>query len=198
MKPKKNGKKIASTFKYALIIFLISLNIYYGLKNRHLEGTLKKNGDNYFKSFLREMELYSNFGKTEVPQDIFIASNIDCSYLLVYFYAGGECEKCIIGDIEKIRELLLPEYSDKVLIFPVFNYKREIEIQIDAVLQGVNYMRLDRNKIILPEINHNPARFFAILTPDGNIINRYFPDLLLPEKTEMYLQYVKEKFLKPD
>ena len=190
-----------SSLLYVVIIIILLGNFYYINENNKLRSQMltignafKNEKENNKKSFLRDLELTDSSRRILISQNDLFQANVCDSYMLVYFYSGSECEKCIFDDIDKIRDFISFVFTENVCVFPVFDGSREIEISLKADLRGLNYRRLNREGVVLPSVDGKNARFFAILTPEGKLINYFFPDVLLPHKTNLYLEFIKEKY----
>ncbi len=176
-------------------IYLIEKNDRLRLKLTEIANALQHKRELYRKSFLRNQELLASTNNIYIPKDRLFNSNPCNSYMLTYFYSGAECEKCILKDIDELRKLANGGYFDNIYIFPVFNHSRNVEIAVSNMLYGLKYAVLDKNEVVLPSLHGRYIRFFAILTPEGEFINIFFPDILMPEKTSLYIEFVRNKYL---
>jgi len=198
----KNKLFSLNTFLYLVILVFFLGNYFYIKQNDKLrikvltsENAIQREKEINQKSFLRDLELSSTVNQIYLPHDKLFEAIKSGSYVLIYCYAGGECGKCIFEDLDKLQNFVLNGFVENVFVFPVFDSSREIEIKLAAELKNLSYARLNRNEVVLPSIKGNLVRFYAILTPEGDLTNLFFPDVLKPEKTDFYLQFIKEKYL---
>jgi len=185
---------------YIGIFVLLSGNTYFIIENINLRSNILELNTVYQKMkirnknfFVRSLEFASLTNNIILTNDQLPIINEFESYFLVYFYSGNECQKCIIDDLGRIRKL--SHFTKNLHIYPVFDSSREIEIRLKTELDGLHYSRLNRNEVVLPSLDGKAVRFFAVLTQKGELINHFFPDLVMPEKTDIYLKFVKEKYL---
>lgn len=144
--------------------------------------------------FFRDIELLSqdvDFMKTTIWKKF-----IPETTCLIFVYSGGECDKCILENLFMIKEKFGELLIRNVAVFPVFEDIRDIRIALNANLNGMRYYRLDPGTIRLPIYKGIPARFFALLSPDGKITLPFFPDTVESWRTEAYLDFVIEKYFK--
>ena len=140
--------------------------------------------------FVRDLDLLSQ--DVEIPVSIFkkdIPANSSC---LIFIYSGEECDKCIFEDISILKEKFARLGTNNLIILPVFEDSRNIEIQLNANLDGLKYFRLDPNSVKLPTYEGSTVRFFAILSPTGKIRLTFFPDIVDRKRTRAYLDFVIE------
>ena len=100
----------------------------------------------------------------------------------------------LFRSLEKIKSLILTDFPFRVFVFPIFNSSREIEIKLEYELKGIDFTRLNKEEVILPSFQGIQARFFALLTPEGQLIDYFFPDMNQPERLNVYLKYIKENY----
>ncbi len=171
-------------------LFLIILFVRNCKTSNSIIVTEHSNNSNYL--FLRNLELHS--------QDISISHELlekvsSNTFHLIFVYSGGECDKCIFEDIQMIKDEFGRENIDKVIVFPIFEDSRRTNISLHSDLEGIDYYRLDPLSVKLPQFNGFPVRFFCILSPTGETILPFFPDIGDTERTKEYFNFVGKKYL---
>lgn len=115
--------------------------------------------------------------------------------LLIYTYAGNECNKCILDDLEAIQS----RFKDKsnVLILLTTTDNRLENIAKSSYLKGFRYKWCDERSITYP-VNNNGSkvRYFSIIMPDSSIILPFFPNIYVPNNRDIYLDFVFDKIFK--
>ena len=199
---KKAKKSILQFFVIVLFFFLV--NVYYiaeisnkkkqvlACENKCYQITSKQKD-----SFLRELEINSTFNSTYInPIDLYEA-NVCNSFILAYFYSGSECEKCVIDDIEKIKNKVNSKYPQNTFIFPIYDdsNSRSTRIKLSTELLDLNFRCLNKKDVILPTFEGKQIRFFCVISPEYELLNPYFPDINMAEKTNMYLEFFISTYL---
>lgn len=196
-----NTGKAKTNFAFTIaFIIIITFNIFLIIKGKAVEKYYLKERADYLKKyensnllFIRDLDLLS--------QEISI--NFDSAYndirqktstRLIYAYSGDECSKCIFEDITLLKGKIKKHESLNVIVFPVMENTRNVNISLKADLTGINFKRLDKGCIKFPHHNGSSVRFFAILTSDGRITLPFFPDMAYPERTDAYLDVVFAKY----
>lgn len=173
-----------------LCLFLfISLLINNKDSNDQLERG-QKNAPIY--SFIRDLEL--NAQEIVIPPDL-LKKVVSNSFRLIFVYSGGECDKCIFEDIQMLKDKIGGTNIDKVIVLPIFKDSRRTNIELNADLEGLNYYRLDPLSVGLPQYNGFQVRFFCILSPKGELIQPFFPDIGDSDRTLEYLNFVEKEYL---
>ena len=179
----------------------IAFTFFYMRENKHLLAKLNQEKDNKIKSeekfkgsFYRDLEIFSSLDDIYIPQYRLMEANECNSYLLIYVYGGDECEKCILEDIGELRDLGANLYPDNILVIPVFSGSLDSQIRLNHELDGLNFFRLENSEVKLPHFEGKSVRFFAVLNPEGNLTNLFFPDIHLPKKTRYYLDFIESSY----
>lgn len=196
-------KKREKLFLYILNLVFIGIILTYmyssnklRIQNERITFLSDHKIENYQKAFLNELNLNSTLYSINLSLNNLISANNASYPLLVYVYSGTECEKCIINEIEKIKNEIGLQNLKNALILPVFNKTKNAKIKLRSELQGLNFMHLSNSEIFLPEINGQKVRYFAVFQKKGRIVNLFTPDNNNPEKTDLFLNYAMEKYFK--
>ena len=96
-------------------------------------------------------------------------------------------------DLDQIRSIFLP-HTESIWVFPIINSSRNVDINLKASIYDLNYKCLNAEKVKLPSLGGRTKRFLALVNPEGEIINYFFPSKMLPNKTKQYLNYVKTRY----
>jgi hypothetical protein len=166
------------------------------IQNQRITFLSNQRIENYQKAFLNELKLNSALYSINLSLENIISEDNASYPLLVYVYSGSECGKCIINEIEKIKDKIESQNFKNVLFLPVFNKTKKAKIKLRSELQGLNFMHLSNSEIFLPEINGKKVRYFAVFQKKGRIVNLFTPDSNNPEKTDLFLNYAREKYFK--
>ena len=115
--------------------------------------------------------------------------------VLIYAYAGDECSRCITEDIDLLKRKTRQYQVKDVVILPVLENTRAINILLQADLGGFNYRRLNKGTIQFPKREDGrSSRFFAILIPSGRLVLPFFPTSGTTDRTDRYLDFVFERY----
>jgi hypothetical protein len=181
---------VTVVFNIFLIVRGIIMERYYE-KER---SSLVRKDENNKKVFVRDLDLLSqeigiNYGL------LYDEVRKRASARLIYAYSGDECNKCTFEDIALLKEKISKYKAKDVMILPVMEDTRNVNIMLQADLAGIDFKRLDKGFITFPcRRDGSSNRFFAILLPSGKIILPFFPDLNFPERANAYLDFVFEKY----
>ena len=184
--------------KIAMVI-VVGFNVFIIVKSKttekyYNEGLKEKNKliELNDSLFIRNLELLS--------QEINIATNTifkDAQRIypvLIYVYSGDECGRCIFQDIEILKDRFGDNNSKDIIVLPVLENTRNINIALKADLAGINYKRLDAKLVESPKFNGFSVRFFAVLLPSGELKLTFFPNLANPKRIGTYLDFVIGKY----
>ncbi len=163
-------------------------------EHKYMVNALEKRQTDYIELFKRDLYLFSQ--DIVINNDVISKLQETKNFNLIYVYRNNECSKCLMQDIGYVREYTSKINSARIVIFPVFENSRNNNIILEADLKGLNYFRLNKEQIKSPEIQGYHVRFFALLTPSGKIILPFFPNADFPERTEEYLNYITNAYLK--
>lgn len=148
--------------------------------------------------FIRDLELLS--------QDIALNNQqfkdhigLIKSTKLVYAYSGDECSKCVFEDISLLKEKISKHKNSDVIVFPVMEDTRNVNIGLKSDLAGLVYKRLNKEYINFPRSNSGSSvRFFCIWDSLGKVSLPFFPEINSLERTEAYLDFVFAKYFARD
>ncbi|HEY3373044.1 MAG TPA: hypothetical protein VGK10_19495 [Prolixibacteraceae bacterium] len=180
----------------AIIVFLNMFLIFSGIiiKNYYKDEIkrYKIKIDDYNKLFTQDLQLLSQ--DISVNYDSININTPKDSLVLIYTYSGGECNKCILEDIYALKKKFKKNNENDVIVLPVMENTKNVNISLNADLVGINYKRLNRELVKFPYLNGNQRRFFAILTRNGKILLPFFPEVSAPDRTIAYLDFVFAKY----
>lgn len=194
------GFKQKSIFIYfaVLIIFIVNLAlIYYNrqvkIRNEEVITYLNQKGEQFRVNCMRDFEINPTIKNVSLNIEDHEKYSFDNKHIFIYSFSDSECEKCISDNIYLIKEKIL-EFDIDVIIFPVIEISRNSKLKMKAELHGLEYILLEKNEAVLPMNCEKEVGFFAILTPERELVNIFIPDGFFPEKTEYYFDFIKEKY----
>lgn len=118
---------------------------------------------------------------------------------LIYTYSGDECNKCVFEDIFLLKEKMSKYKMKDVIVLPVMEDTRNVNIALKTDLAGLRYKRLDKVSIKFPLTRGGSSvRFFAVSDTSGRIVLPFFPEVSSPERTGAYLDFIFAKYFRRD
>ena len=191
--------KLINQVKNTILIILILLNIFINLKGLSEKKYYKEKINDYEKKleqndnlFIQDMNMISQ--EININCDTLFKNTPNGSFQLIYTYSGEECIKCIRQDIFALKEKLRTNNINNVIVLPVAENSRNVNIGLNADLEGFNYKRLNKGLVKFPYQDGIQRRFFAILTRNGKMLLPFFPEVSSPERTNAYLDFVFNKY----
>jgi len=186
-----------------IFIIVVILNIFLILKGiadkvyfrKEINSYVIKDKD-YDDQFIKNLHLLSQ--EISVNCDSVFKCFSQKSFLLIYTYSGEECNKCIFEDIDALKKILNRDNAKKIIVLPVMENNRIVNLSLKADLETINYKRLSKGLVKFPYQNGIQKRFFAVLTPQGKILLPFFPESNAHEKTDVYLDFIFNKYLSND
>jgi hypothetical protein len=196
------AEKIKGKYIYpSVFVIILILNVFLIIK-----GVLVKK---YYEVQLIEFQKKESFSKSLFIRDLALLSqniyiNFDsiyfgnikdtCTYL-IYAYSDNQCKSCIFEEIELIKAKTQKYFNFNVVVLPVLDSSRNVDIGLNAELSGINYKRIDKGLVKFPTSDDfSSVRFFAIKTPSGHIELPFFPVLGELDRTSSYLDFVYKKY----
>ena len=186
---------------YVSIACLLVVNLFLGLhvKRIHLKidsitEVCENKLERFKNAFVKDFKCGANSNLIYLSHSELCEDASSQKIKLIYSFAQNECEKCLAFNLWAIKENMFKQHSDDVCIVPVFEGSRNNKLKLKAILDGFNYVRLEEYQANLPFRDERDVSFMAILTEDGDLVNVFYPDSSLPEKTYWYLDFVLETY----
>ncbi len=184
-----------------IIILLLIFNVVFFVKVIVLEKLNKNEKLAYEKKNKEEMRwfihnMYLSTHEFVINQEILheIENQIELP-CLIYSYTNAECEDCIFEDLELLKKMSNEFNKQRILILPVMNDSKLVNIRLKSELHSFVYKKLDEHQINLPvPVDGNSTRFFAVLSSSGKIIIPFSPSLLNTQKTNIYLEFIFSQY----
>jgi hypothetical protein len=193
----------SSIYQYITIAILVALIFWYMYSIDQLQSKIETYIEKtqlieirQNESFLNDLNVNSTLNSISLPSNIYDKLPIKSvnTYLFIYVYPDRDCRKCFLENIFRLKEKLLLFNSENVLILPVYNGTSDNEITLSVELKGLNYMRLDSQDVQFPDKEGERISYFAILTNEGELSSVFSPDASIPEKTDIYFDFIINKY----
>lgn len=156
------------------------------------QSLLETSMPNYF---WKELELESYNSKFELP-NISQSHTNDSLFILFYVYSGNECSSCISDEIFAPKAIFNTQSIDNFLITSVTNKTKNDSLKLKGQLGDLRYEIMDKEDVNFPNYGGVENRFFVVRCPNGKLTNFFFPDKQFPKRTELYLEFINQKYLK--
>lgn len=185
-------------FIAALIFLIINLGLIYNnrqvkIRSEAVITYLNQKDEQFRISCLRDFEINPTIKYVSLDIDENEKYSFENKFVFIYSFSDIDCEKCIGDNILLLKENILASNID-VIFFPVIEMSRDAKLKMKAELHGLKYILLDKKEAVLPMNNGKEVGFFAILTPEGELINIFIPDGSFHAKTKYYFDFIKEKY----
>jgi len=192
---------IVKWFNTIIIIILLIFNVIFFVKFLALEKihenekiTNEKKNEDEKKWFIQNMYLSTHVFSInqEIINEIKSQRVLPC---LIYSYTGEECEDCIFEDLELLKKMSNEYNKQRILILPVMNDSKLVNIRLKSDLHSFVYKRLDKTQINLPvRSDGSSTRFFAVLSSSGKVVLPFYPNSINTQKTKIYLKFIFSQY----
>lgn len=189
---------------YCVIAVLILFTVYNlairverrknNIKTKKIESIYKKETNSCNLAFKHDLYLLSQ--QSHYIDYSLIPEDMRYKPILVYTFAGGECGKCILEDVEAIKRKLNHFNISSVLILLTPSDDRIKDIAQISLLKELRHEWCEVGSIPFP-LNSvgRKVRYFSLIMPDSCVILPFFPNNNYPNKTDIYLDFIFERFL---
>ena len=115
--------------------------------------------------------------------------------LLIYRYSQYICNNCIQTELDVLNSFMKDIGKEHVWVLPAFEDTRENKIKLLSMLFKFNYRNIQMEDFNMPMdcVGMEVKRFFALITPEGNIDMIFFPESSTLDLTKHYLSEIKKK-----